>query len=216
MRMAARKSTYPALTPADWTKAAFGALARGGVEAIAVEPIAAELGATKGSFYWHFKNREALVTAALDEWERRLTEAVIERLEQRSDPAERLRHLMATAFEIVATDRSAELALLANNDHVGVRRRVRQVVERRVKYMARQLEALGFTPVAALDRALLLSYLYFGYLQMAQVTPSLTTRDARQRHAALGFDSLITVGSAPPENARTLTIRDDAPIPRRG
>ena len=47
--------------------AAFRALARGGVDSIAVEPIAAELGATKGSFYWHFKNRDSLV-AALDEW----------------------------------------------------------------------------------------------------------------------------------------------------
>jgi hypothetical protein len=44
---------------------------------------------------------------------------------------------------------------------------------------------------------LLLSYLYVGYLQMAQVTPSLTTLEARQRHAALAFDSLITVDSTP-------------------
>jgi AcrR family transcriptional regulator len=186
----------PSLGPADWSKAALRALARGGVDAIAVEPIAAELGATKGSFYWHFKNREALVTAVLDEWEWSLTDAVIERLEKRSDPAERLRLLMATAFEIIAADRSAELALLANNDHETVRRRVRQVVERRVKYMAGQLEALGWPPVAALDRALLLSYLYFGYLQMAQTMPSLTTKDARRRRAALAFDRLISVDSA--------------------
>ena len=74
---------------------------------------------------------------------------------------------------------------------------MRQVVERRVKYMARQLEAIGWEPVAALDRALLLSYLYVGYLQMVQVTPSLTTKDARQRHATLAFDSLISVDSEP-------------------
>ena len=171
-----------------------------------MEPIAAELGTTKGSFYWHFENRDSLVTAALDEWERRLTETVIERLEQSSDPAERLRHLLAASFEISATDRAAELALLANNDHEGVRRRVRHVVDRRVRYMARQLEALGWEPVPALDRALLLSYVYVGYLQMAQVTPSLTTKEARQRHAALAFESLITVDSGP-ATART-THRD--------
>ncbi len=195
--MGTRKSTRPVLSPADWARAAFRALARGGVDSIAVEPIAAELGATKGSFYWHFKNRDSLVAAALDEWERRLTETVIERLERSSDPAERLRHLLVASFEISATDRAAELALLANNDHEGVRRRVRHVVEHRVRYMARQLEALGWEPVPALDRALVLSYLYVGYLQMAQVTPSLTTREARQRHAALAFESLITVESGP-------------------
>jgi AcrR family transcriptional regulator len=195
IRMATRKSTRPALSPADWAHAAFRALARGGVEAVAVEPLAAELSATKGSFYWHFKNRDALVSVALDEWEQRLTDAVIERLEQSSSPAERLRKLMAVSFEIPPRDRAAELALLAHNDDDEVRRRVRHVVDRRVKYMARQLEALGWQPVAALDRALLLSYLYVGYLQMAQVTPSLTTKEARQRHAALAFDSLITADS---------------------
>jgi len=192
--MVPRKSTRSVLTPGDWSAAAFRAVARGGLDAIAVEPIAAELGATKGSFYWHFKNRDALVAGVLDEWEQRLTVAVIERLERSSDPEERLRHLMERSFEISVTDRAVELALLANNDHEEVRRRVRQVVELRVKYMARQLEAIGWEPVPALDRALLLSYLYFGYLQMAHVTPSLTTKVARQRHATLAFDSLIHAG----------------------
>jgi AcrR family transcriptional regulator len=201
--MPARKSTRSALSPSDWAEAAFRALARGGIEAVAVEPIAAELGTTKGSFYWHFKNRDALIAAALDQWEQHLTEDVIERLERSSDPAERLRQLMAAAFQIGALDRAAELALLANNDHEGVRRRIRHVVDRRVKYIARQVEALGWDPVAALDRALLLSSLYVGYLQMAQVTPSLTTKEARRRHAALALDSLITVDSGPAAGTRS-------------
>ena len=45
--MAPRKSTRPVLSPADWAQAAYRALARGGIEAVAVEPIAAELGAMK-------------------------------------------------------------------------------------------------------------------------------------------------------------------------
>src|SRR4051794_41764716 len=59
------------LTAEDWTQAALDALARGGVAAVAVEPIAKSLGATKGSFYWHFADRNALLESALDLWERR-------------------------------------------------------------------------------------------------------------------------------------------------
>src|SRR5437016_3886063 len=41
------------LTRADWIGAALDALARDGLRAVAVEPLAERLGATKGSFYWH-------------------------------------------------------------------------------------------------------------------------------------------------------------------
>ena len=98
-RMEMRKPARSSLTPADWAVAAFRAVARGGVDAVAVERIAAELGATKGSFYWHFKNRDALIEAALDEWERRLTENVIERLEREPDPGQRLKKLLAAEFQ---------------------------------------------------------------------------------------------------------------------
>src|SRR5687768_10572564 len=104
------------LGPEDWAGAALEALARGGIEAIAVEPIAQHLGTTKGSFYWHFKNRDALVEAALELWEQRHTDAVIEYLEQEADPAKRLRALVDAAYEKGAVDR-VEVALLANPNH---------------------------------------------------------------------------------------------------
>ena len=69
------------LTASDWIRAATEVLVSDGVAAVAVEPIAERLGATKGSFYHHFENRDALIAAALQEWESAQTEAVIERLQ---------------------------------------------------------------------------------------------------------------------------------------
>jgi AcrR family transcriptional regulator len=37
-----------------------------GIERVCVEPLAAKLGVTKVSFYWHVVNREALIETALD------------------------------------------------------------------------------------------------------------------------------------------------------
>ena len=34
-----------------------------------MEGLARRLGATKGSFYWHFTNRDALIEASLAAWE---------------------------------------------------------------------------------------------------------------------------------------------------
>ena len=57
------------LSPQDWIDAALAAIAAGGLAAVAVEPLAARLGTTKGSFYWHFASRDALLKAALANWE---------------------------------------------------------------------------------------------------------------------------------------------------
>jgi AcrR family transcriptional regulator len=53
----------------DWLGAGRRALLTGGPGAVRVERLAAELGVTKGSFYWHFTDRAALLEALLQEWE---------------------------------------------------------------------------------------------------------------------------------------------------
>jgi AcrR family transcriptional regulator len=57
------------LGKADWLRAARIALMHGGVEAVRVEKLARTLRVTKGSFYWHFKNRGEILEALLHEWE---------------------------------------------------------------------------------------------------------------------------------------------------
>lgn len=65
----------------DWISAAIDKLAREGIESVRVEPLARSLGVTKGSFYWHFKDRRALLDAVLDHWERVGTLDVIDFIE---------------------------------------------------------------------------------------------------------------------------------------
>ena len=65
------------------------------------------------------------------------------------------------------------------------------MTERRIRYMADQLEKLGWDPDGAFDRAVLLYYVYVGYLQTAHVAPNMISDDARRRHLELMFDSRI-------------------------
>jgi AcrR family transcriptional regulator len=55
-------------------------LVRNGPEGLRVEPVGRELGATKGSFYWHFKDLSALKGAMLIYWQEAATHAIINRL----------------------------------------------------------------------------------------------------------------------------------------
>lgn len=56
-------------TPTDWVLAGFQALLAGGPSAIRVEALARGLRATKGSFYWHFKDLRSLHVAMLEAFE---------------------------------------------------------------------------------------------------------------------------------------------------
>ena len=50
-------------------RAARLALLHRGADGVRVEVLAHELGVTKGSFYWHFRDRADLLEALLVEWE---------------------------------------------------------------------------------------------------------------------------------------------------
>lgn len=65
-----RLSTRPraALDRNEWILAAIEVLAEQGVQGMRIEVLAKNFGVTKGSFYWHFKDRQALLDAVLEQW----------------------------------------------------------------------------------------------------------------------------------------------------
>ncbi|MFD1149790.1 TetR/AcrR family transcriptional regulator [Saccharothrix hoggarensis] len=173
----------------DWTGVALQALAEGGVAAVAVEPLAARLGATKGSAYWHFPNREALLKATLERWEREHTEAVIEAVESVPDPAGKLRLLFGTVLEDVE-DSAVELAMLAAKDDPAVAPVLDRVTDRRIGYLEELFGELGFDAGAAHQRAVLAYSVYLGQALLLSSTPNLV----RARRALLE-DTLAVVMS---------------------
>src|SRR5499427_6528851 len=91
-----KASAQRRLTREDWVTAALGAIADGGLAAVGVEPLAARLGATKGSFYWHFENRDALLETAIRRWEKETTtDVVAEITAAHGTPASQFRRLVA-------------------------------------------------------------------------------------------------------------------------
>jgi AcrR family transcriptional regulator len=197
-RPAPRERTATRLDRDVWAMAAVTALAEGGLAAVAVEPIAARLGATKGSFYWHFENRDALLAAAVELWERLGTEQVIAELEQLADPAERLRRLFDRVFRLGDQGRT-DLALLAHADHPLVAPALARVTARRVGYLARLFGELGFRDDEARHWGLLAYTTYSGLAQAQRSAPGDLFADdaARDRYVDFVFD-LLPVSPAGP------------------
>ncbi|MBI2383976.1 MAG: TetR/AcrR family transcriptional regulator [Gammaproteobacteria bacterium] len=130
------------LSAEDWAEAALEAVASGGLEAVAVEPLARALGVTKGSFYWHFASREALVRAALELWERRETVDIIRGVEEIADPYEKIVKLFKRANSSYKAGR-LYLAMAAASDDPQVGEVVRRVSTLRLTYLHECYRALG-------------------------------------------------------------------------
>ena len=153
------------LSRADWIDAAYARFRDGGISAVSVEAVARDLGATKGSFYWHFDDRSALVDDVLARWEDLETERLIDLVDQVEDPTERLAKLL----EVIAhrtTERSGERTLFAEASALGIADVVARASERRVSYTARLLEAAGVDPADARRRAVIVVAAVVGYQQL--------------------------------------------------
>jgi AcrR family transcriptional regulator len=159
-----------ALTRSDWITVAVAALQSGGPRSVAVLPLATQLGATRGSFYWHFTDRAQLLEAALRHWEQATVDDIIEAVDAVPDPAQRLRALLRAGFASRPTA-TLEVVLAADNADSQVRPVLARVVHRRMAYLTDCFLALGITADEARRRAATAYCAYLGWMQLSAITP---------------------------------------------
>lgn len=161
-----RGRTHARLSAADWERGALEMIADEGVGALAVEALARRLGVTKGSFYWHFKNREALLQAALNHWEADDTRELSGHIDAAGEhPRERLGAL----FRWVSGEAQAHriyAALLQALDHALVKPMMTRVSQRRMEFLEQAFRQAGLDSDAARHRARLTYAAYVGFLQL--------------------------------------------------
>ena len=184
--MAERKASgQRRLTRDDWITAALAAIADGGLAAVGIEPLAARLGATKGSFYWHFENRDALLEAAIGRWEQETTTDVSTEITAAHDaPASQFRRLVTGVIQRAEQDRVGP-ALLASAAHPAVAPALERVTTARLNLIATVFRRLGFSRAGARRRALLAYSAYLGHGQLAHSTPGVLPATTAGRRAYL-------------------------------
>ena len=190
-------TTRRRLTRHDWVAAALAAIAEGGLAAVAVEPLAQRLGTSKGSFYWHFENRDALLTAALAHWEEQYTAAVTaENTRAGADPVQRLRLLIRRVTTLAETD-SVYVALIATASHPVVAPVLTRITQQRIDYTAALFRDIGFPTREARYRSLLAYSAHLGHTELARSAPGALPRGRADREAYL--QHVITTLTTPRE-----------------
>ncbi|MBY8965427.1 TetR/AcrR family transcriptional regulator [Algiphilus sp. NNCM1] len=163
-------SDRQSLSADDWATAALDAMAAGGLGAVAIEPLARQLGVTKGSFYWHFANRDALIEAALERWEREETDDIMARVGDEQDPYERIVRVFKAANASYRSGR-LYLALAAASDRPSIQQVVRRVSERRLSFLLDCYRALGLSEADARRWSTFAYATFMGNLQIRRDVP---------------------------------------------
>jgi AcrR family transcriptional regulator len=136
----------------DWLKHALETLRREGVSGLRVEPLARSLGVTTGSFYWHFSDRQELLTSVLDHWTETMTRDIAVRMTSQDEPLHQLDSLLT---ETARRDQSRHEIAIRNwavfDDQADGA--VRRVDECRMAYVNGLFLQLGFSEKQAGVRA---------------------------------------------------------------
>lgn len=158
------------LDAAAWIEAAFEALARDGIEAVRVEPLAEALSVTKGSFYWHFADRDALLAALFDRWAKGRVAAIRAETDSGAEPRATLYRLIELYARGPNTRGLAiELAIrgLARGD-ARAAAAVNRVDSERLARVAALFGGLSHKPAEAEARAFLFYAFVFGQSLIAR------------------------------------------------
>lgn len=177
-------------TPRDeWVEKGLLALADGGPDAVRVEALARELGVTKGGFYWHFDDRQALLDEVLDAWEQTGVGDVVDQVEaEGGDGRARLRKLFALA---ATGGQVAKVDLAVRNwarHDTAVAERLRRVDNRRMAYLRELFGDFVGDDAEVEARCLQTMALYIGSRFMATDHGTRTRREV----LALALERLLT------------------------
>lgn len=159
------------LTPVDWVREALAVIAESGFHALSVDGLAKRIGVSRGSFYWHFADRKALIAAALAYWEHECTRQIISDMADVREPLERLRILLTIAFTPSEVS-DIETKLAQASDDALVRDALARVTAVRLDAVQELFAQLGFPPPEAATRSRLMYATYLGYYRALAWSPT--------------------------------------------
>jgi tRNA dimethylallyltransferase len=171
------------LQPEDWIRAAFARLASEGIEAVRVELLARDLGVSKGSFYWHFQDREELLGRMFDRWEKEEIDWLDETVITPKAAARWARFVHHCTDQQLARLESAMRTWARRDERVAAR--IAAIEKKRTAHIASVLRAIGFAPAPAESWAEITLLVYLGWLDRV-------TRDLNFQNSGRTLDEFFS------------------------
>jgi len=148
-----------------WVSAGMEMLRSAGVQSLSIEALAKKQNISKGSFYWHFKDREDFLESILDEWQQRQGDWSTNG-DSNQSPVERWARLLETFAEPGYASLELAISTWARQDQ-NVARRVADADRKRVHYLADIFREIGFSHDQSEEWANAAFCFYLGWLDRA-------------------------------------------------
>lgn len=153
------------VTRQDWLNAALSVLKSGGVEAVKVADLAAQMHVSRSSFYWYFKNRTDVLEALLAHWQATNTAALVA---QANAPAATITEACCNIFRCNIDTRLYDQQLdFAIRDWARRSDTVRAILSdsdaQRVAALTQMFVRHGYAERNATARARVIYYMQMGY-----------------------------------------------------
>lgn len=160
----------------DWLRTALDIFVAEGIDAVRITRLASDLGVTRGSFYWHFQNREDLINSLVSYWKDKNTAAITESMSQASSLADGIFRFFETCIDDALFDPRLDLAL---REWARRSPRIHELVENedqaRIDSLRHFYHRHDYPMPQALIRARVLYYSQIGFYALG-TSESLTTR----------------------------------------
>lgn len=173
-------------TEIDWIKLGVQKFAEGGVDALVIEQLAKQLGSSKTSFYWYFKNRSSFVDRIADYWYQKATKSIIAHIEayQAAAPEQQVKQLLSIMFSSnEGKDFVYHLRKLGASEPP-YEQMLRQIEQQRIAYMSSLLNRCGLSTEEADKTSEFLYNYYMGWYERNKHR-TLSSQEAEQQVALL-------------------------------
>lgn len=166
------QTAEPRLGRADWISTAMEILIGEGIDAVRITRLAERMSVTRGSFYWHFKDREDLLAALIRRWEAQNTEAVSTAVGEAGSLDDAITAFFNAWLIPNGFDARLEDALRAwAKADAGVRDLVAEADRTRIGDIAAMFERFGYDDTEALIRARVLYFAQIGFYALTEHEP---------------------------------------------
>ncbi len=178
-RVAARGAPSPErrqLQRFDWLQQALELFVDEGINAVRITRLAEELGVTRGSFYWHFANREELIDALVSFWKDKNTAAFTGAVSRAETLDDGILQLFETCVDTTQFDSRLDLALREwARRSTSIRASIDTEDKARIDALQDFFTRFGYGMPEALIRARVLYYSQIGFYAL-EVDEDLPTR----------------------------------------